>query len=36
VNTKDAILVVHKDYVRDVSEMLKSKKFKDSKFAEYL
>jgi len=36
VNTKDAILVVHKDYVRDVSEMLKSKKFKDSKFAKYL
>ncbi len=36
VNTKDALLVVHKNHVREVSEMLKSDKLKKTKLKKYL
>ena len=36
INTKDALLVVHKDNVRNISKMLKSDDFKKKKLKKYL
>lgn len=36
VNTKDALLVVHKDHVKDIGEMLKNDDFNQKDLAKYL